>query len=73
MVAEPLQLFEPDQLRALLDAAPLHLAYALTLLVETGLRMSEAIALQVNDVDWVRVQRGKGGRARAVRFDVCRP
>lgn len=68
VVAEPLQLFEPHQLRALLDAAPLHLAYALTLLAETGLRVSEAIALQVRDVDddWVRVQRGKGGRARKV-------
>lgn len=64
----PVPVFSADQLRALLDAAPLHLAYAITLLAETGLRISEAVALQLDDLDtgWLRVRRGKGGRPRGV-------
>lgn len=64
----PVPIFSPDQLRALLDAAPLHLAYAITLLAETGLRVSEAIAVELDDLagGWLRVRRGKGGRPRHV-------
>jgi integrase len=65
---EPLVLFRPEQLRALLEGAGLHLAYAITLLVETGLRVSEAVAVEIVDLDgaWLRVRRGKGGRPRKV-------
>ena len=64
----PIPVFAPEQLRALLEAAPLHLAYAITLLTETGLRVSEAVAVEVHDMagDWLRVRRGKGGRPRSV-------
>lgn len=68
----PLVLFRPEQLRALLDGAGLHLAYAITLLVETGLRVSEAVALEIDDLDgaWLRVRRGKGGRPRRVPISI---
>lgn len=64
----PVPIFSPDQLRALLDTAPLHLAYAITLLAESGLRVSEAVAVDLVDIDadWIEVRRGKGGRARKV-------
>lgn len=68
----PVPVFRPDQLRALLEAAPLHLAYAITLLAETGLRVSEAVAVNLDDIDaeWVQVRRGKGGRPRKVPVSV---
>lgn len=68
----PVPVFSPDQLRALLEAAPLHLAYAITLLAETGLRVSEAVAVDLGDIDdaWVQVRRGKGGRPRKVPVSV---
>jgi integrase len=64
----PVPIFSPDQLRSLLEAAPMHLAYAITLLAESGLRVSEAVAVDLDDIDidWIQVRRGKGGRARKV-------
>lgn len=64
----PIPVFKSDQLRALLDAAPLHLAYAITVLAETGLRVSEAVALKLEDMadGWLLVRRGKGGSPRRV-------
>lgn len=68
----PVPIFTPDQLRALLGAAPLHLAYAITLLAESGLRVSEAVAVDLGDIDdaWVQVHVGKvagRGRCRSAR------
>jgi integrase len=68
VVPTPVVLFSAAQLRALLEQASPLLAYAITLLAETGLRVSEAIALETDDIDglWLRVRRGKGGRSRQV-------
>lgn len=64
----PVAVFTTEQLRALLDAAPMHLAYVITLLAETGLRVSEAVAVNLDDIadGWLLVRRGKGGRPRRV-------
>lgn len=43
----------------------------IVVLWRAGLRISEALSLQVNDVGdgWLRVERGKGGKARTVGMD----
>lgn len=59
--------FSDDQVRALLGAAPPPLAITLRILLDTGLRISEAIGLACGDVleGFLRVT-GKGGHERVV-------
>jgi integrase/recombinase XerD len=63
-VVEP---FADDQVRALLTAAPNALVITLRALLDTGVRISEAVGLDVGDVGdgYLRV-RGKGGHERLV-------
>lgn len=62
--------FERDQMAILLRAAPPHLAIVLRLLLDTGLRISEALALRIEDVrdGIVYVRHGKGDRERVVPY-----
>lgn len=62
--------FERDQMAVLLRAAPPHLAIVLRLLLDTGLRISEALALRVEDVrdGSIHVRHGKGDRERVVPY-----
>lgn len=64
----PIAVFSAAELRRLLELAPPHLAYAITLLAESGLRVSEACAVELTDIDarWLQVRHGKGGRPRKV-------
>lgn len=61
-------LFTPAQLRALLEAAAPATAYAMTLLFETGLRVSEAAALELGDLEdgALHVRHAKGDKERWV-------
>ena len=71
-------MLDADQLRALLRACESKTLRdrrdeaLVRLLVETGLRAGEAIALTVDDVDLtagtVTIRRGKGGRGRIAAF-----
>jgi integrase/recombinase XerD len=64
-----------DEVAAFLDALrhPVYLAIA-TVLYGTGLRISEALALEVSDIDGargvLRVRHGKGNRAREVKLSL---
>lgn len=59
-----------EQSLALLAAAPRPLRGLLALLLDTGLRIGEAVALEVDDVrlGFVRVRHAKGGRERLVPY-----
>lgn len=63
-VVEP---FTDDQVRVMLGAAPTALAITLRILLDTGLRISEAVGLELRDVGggYLRVT-GKGGHERLV-------
>lgn len=60
--------FSPAQLDALLAVASPPLAFAIVLLVETGLRSSEAIGVRLADLreDTIVVRHAKGGTPRVV-------
>ena len=78
----PAEVYRPHEVVALLDACPTSGPHRrtgvrnralITLLWRSGLRIEEALRLEVKDVDLdrgvVHVLRGKGGRRRAVPFD----
>lgn len=75
----PAELLTRDEVRGLIGACSRRAptgrrnAALLGLLYRTGLRISEALALSVKDIDFkaqtVRVLRGKGGRSRTVAID----
>lgn len=58
----------PDRLRNLIESNDEPISYALTFLVETGLRASEAIEVRLGDLDrdGVLVRAAKGGHERVV-------
>lgn len=67
--SEVRDILQPADLRALLDACPGERDRAIfLLLLDTGLRASEALALNVGDIDGqtVTVRQDKGGRGRFV-------
>lgn len=61
-------LFTDDDLTRLVAAAAPNLAYAIVLLLETGLRASEAVGLELDDLDdeGITVRHAKEGRERWV-------
>ena len=75
----PPEVLTPDEVHALLDACPISPHTELrnralfATLYRTGLRCSEALALEAKDVDFIgtsiRVLHGKGERARTVGID----
>ena len=75
----PAEVLTPDEVRALLGQCPTTSSYGqrhralITLLYRTGLRLGEALALKLKDVDLVAgsvtVLHGKGDRRRTVGID----
>ena len=76
----PPEVLTANEVERLIDALPVTLAGAchqtlIVLLYRTGVRISEALALQLHDLDaeagTVLMRRGKGGRSRTVGMDAA--
>lgn len=69
-VAPPIRPMDEDHVRALLGTMPRSMRALVIVLLDTGLRISEALDLRIDDVGpgFIRVRHGKGGRERLVPF-----